>query len=208
MKIQKYLFSFLILPLVGAGCAGGEQATIKSPTSGKDSAPVTIVEYYDYQCGACGSAHRGVVQFLIEDFVKTGKAKLEYKNMAFLGPASRAAANASLCAHEQEKFTEYHDILFKNQAKGEKSDFSAKRLKQFGKEIGLDAAKFNSCVSGNKYHGQISTELNDAKAKGVTATPTFIINGEKVVGASYLSVKRVVDKYYERVAGTSTPSGN
>tara|TARA_B100000315_G_C14469195_1_gene537489 strand:- start:139 stop:759 length:621 start_codon:yes stop_codon:yes gene_type:complete len=204
MKMKKYLFGFLILPLIGAGCASGEQAAIKSPISGKESAPVTIVEYYDYQCGACGSAHKSLIPFLMEDFVNSGKAKIVYKNMAFLGQASRSAANASLCAHEQGKFVEYHDKLFKNQGQGEKSNFSSKTLKQFGKNLGLDIIKFDSCVSSNKYRAQVIDELNNAKTKGITATPTFVINGEKVVGASYLSVKGAIDRYYEKNASTST----
>ncbi|MFC1612456.1 DsbA family protein [Patescibacteria group bacterium] len=195
--MKKILFFTLMLVLVGAGCAGVEQATIDSPMLGSADAPIEIIEYFDYQCGACKKAHKNTIPFIIEDYVNTGKANFTFKNMAFLGPDSRTAANAALCAHEQGKFLEYHDKIFENQADGEESDFNKKKLVRLGEGLEMDMAQFETCVNGGKYRVQVSDEMNEAKGRGVTGAPTFFINGEKMIGGSFMSLKRMIDEKLE-----------
>lgn len=182
---------------LGAGCQSEPQAEIQSPVLGKADALVTIEEYFDFQCPACKSAYESVLPFVIEDYINAGKAKLVYKNLAFLGPESRDAAEAALCANDQGKFKQYHDKLYDNQGDENRGAFRKDSLKKFASEVGLDAAAFNSCFDGGKYEGQIRKELSLGYAAGVNSTPTYIINGQKVLGGSYISIKRVIDKKLE-----------
>ncbi|MCG2693810.1 DsbA family protein [Candidatus Parcubacteria bacterium] len=194
--MKKILFLLLIFVLFGAGCAEGEpQATIKNPQIGDDSAPVEIVEYFDYQCTACKLSEASIIPFLIEDYVGNGEVKVIYKNFAFMGEVSRLASNAALCAEEQGKFYEFHTKIFEAQGTEGASAYDSKSLKRIARELGLDGAQFDSCLDSNKYEDQILSEINEARVNNVNSTPTYVINGEKVSGAgSYLSVKRIVDR--------------
>jgi protein-disulfide isomerase len=196
-----YIFIFLgFLFLFGAGCASGPQAAIKSPELGKPEAPVEIVEYYDYQCPACKTAESGVLPFIIDDYVNKGLARLVFKNLAFIGPESRLAAAASLCAEEGGKFLDYHKKLYETQGAENSGVFTKEKLKSIAAEVGLDPATFNPCLDGEKYRSQVAKETAEGGALGVNSTPTFIINGQITSGGTYLSVKRVIDKKLEEVA--------
>ncbi len=197
MKIKILFFGILSLALFGAGCSAGPQAAIKNFVLGKTDAPVQITEYYDYQCPACKASESAVAPFIIEDYVNTGKAAITFKNMTFIGPESKVAALASLCAQEQNKFLEYHKALFAAQGAENSGVFTNAKLKSIAKDVGLDAATFASCLDGAKYRDQVAQETKDAGALGVDSAPTFIINGQKVVGGTYLSIKRVIDKKLE-----------
>lgn len=194
-----YIFIFLgFLFFLGAGCAG-PQAAIENFVLGKANAPVQIVEYFDYQCPACKVSEDAVVRFIIEDYVNTGKAAVTFKNMAFIGPESKTSAMASLCAQEQGKFLDYHKGLFEAQGAENSGVFTNTKLKSIAKNVGLNEAAFAACLDGEKYRDQVAQETRDADALGIDSTPTLIINGQKVVGGTYLSIKRVIDKKLEEV---------
>ncbi len=199
MKYKGITAVLLAVVLFGAGCAGGPQATVNNFVLGKTDAPVQIAEYYDYQCPACKASESAVVPFIIEDYVNTGKAAITFKNMAFLGPESKIAALASLCAQEQDKFLEYHQALFVAQGAENSGIFTNEKLRAIAAGIVLDENSFSTCLSNGKYRDQVAQETRDASALGVDSTPTFIINGQKVVGGTYLSIKRVIDKKLEEM---------
>lgn len=197
MKIKLLLLGGLVLILFGAGCVPGPQATIKSPSLGKSDAPVQITEYFDFQCPACKEAESAVVPFIINDYVNAGKAAITFKNMAFIGPESTTAAIASLCAEEQNKFLDYYKQLYEAQGAENSGIFINEKLKSIAHDSGLNEASFATCLNGEKYRDQIVQETRSAGAQGVDSTPTFIINGQKVSGGTYLSIKRVIDKQLE-----------
>lgn len=197
MKFFIYLFLFLVVVIFfGAGCAG-PQATIENFVLGKADAPVQIVEYYDYQCPACKVADSAIVPFIIDDYVNSGKAAITFKNMVFIGPESEAAAVASLCAHEQNKFLDYYKQLFEIQDAENSGVFTNAKLKSIARELGLNAASFDACLDGKKYRDQLANEKKEADALGIDSTPAYIINGQKVLGGTYLTIKRVIDKKLE-----------
>lgn len=147
---------------------------------GSQSAPVTVTEYFDYQCPFCLRAAVGVLPAIEQEYVETGKAKLEAKPIAILGDESVLAAQAAECANEQGRFWDFHDILFANQGKERSGVFSADNLKRFAAALGLDTAAFGSCLDSGKYAAAVRQDTAAAQAAGVKSTPTLLVNGTKV----------------------------
>ena len=116
---------------------------------------------------------------LERDFILSGKAKLEIKPIAILGPGSALAAQASGCANEQGRFWEYHHILYANQ-KGKRQQQTEDDLKRYAAVAGHDMEKFNSCLDSSRYAGAVATDTDAAAQRGVTSTPTIFVNGRKV----------------------------
>jgi protein-disulfide isomerase len=104
--------------------------------------------------------------------------RFEFKHFAFLAPESAYAAEATLCAADQEAFWPYHDVLWANPGTYSKSE-----LKRLAGAAGLDGGAFGDCLDGGKYTQAVQDQLAEGRAKGVTSTPTIIINGNPVVGA-------------------------
>lgn len=100
--------------------------------------------------------------------------------MAFLGPESRLAAEASECAGEQGRFWEYRDRLFAEQGPRDRGAFGEENLKRYAREAGLDAARFGSCLDGGRYGDLVRAETESGRAKGVRSTPSLFVNGAKV----------------------------
>ncbi|MBI5079606.1 DsbA family protein [Candidatus Wolfebacteria bacterium] len=150
---------------------------------GDKNAPVTIVEYSDFQCPFCGKFFKETESVLREKYVKTGKVKFIYRDFAFLGQESIWAAEAARCAGEQGKFWQYHDYLFNNQKRENQGDFSKNNLKSFAASLGLDKEKFNACVDSEKYAALIQEETKTGGEAGVSGTPASFINGILYAGA-------------------------
>lgn len=106
--------------------------------------------------------------------------------MAFLGPESRWAAEASECAAEQGKFWEYHDRLFASQ--GSAGAFGKENLKKFAADLRLDATKFNTCLDSGKFASLVDKETTNLQSLGVESTPSFLINGQPLSGAQPFEV--------------------
>lgn len=103
--------------------------------------------------------------------------------MAFLGPESQYAAEASECAADQGAFWEYHDFLFEHQAGENQGAFSKDNLKRFAADLGLDSKVFNECLDTGKYTELVQTMTQTAQSLGVSSTPAFVINGRAILGA-------------------------
>lgn len=162
---------------------------------GDQNAKISIVEYSDFQCPFCGRFQKTVSAPLIEAYVKTGKANFVYKHMAFLGPESAWSAVASECAADQGKFWEYHDLLFARQNGENQGAFNKDKLIGFGKELGLDPARFDKCVQNDETLDRVRADTQEGQAYGVNSTPTFFINGQPIVGlASFDSLKAILDR--------------
>ncbi|MEK7087440.1 MAG: DsbA family protein [Patescibacteria group bacterium] len=150
---------------------------------GDQNAPVTIVEYGDFQCPFCGKFFKETESVLRENYIKTGKVKFIYRDFAFLGQESFWAANAARCAGEEGKFWEYHDYLYSNQRGENQGAFSKINLKSFAATLGLDKEKFNSCLDSDKYLEEIKKETKAGADAGVQGTPGVFINNQLYVGA-------------------------
>lgn len=158
-----------------------------APILGNPKAPLTLVEFGDFQCPFCGRFFETTEKDLIEKYVKTGKAKFAFRNFAFLGPESQWAAVAAECAKEQGKFWEYHDYLYSHQAGENRGAFSKDNLKQFASILGFNKTEFNFCLDSDKYFKEVQKDTEDGKQFGVSGTPTTFVNGKKVVGAVSIS---------------------
>jgi protein-disulfide isomerase len=160
-------------------------------TRGQATAPVTIEEWADFQCPACGQFARVTEPQLLSSYVAKGQVAIVFHHMAFLGQESNWAAEAAECAGEQGKFFEYHDKLYASQSGENRGAFSKDNLKRFGTEIGLSPA-FASCVDSGRYAQAVRDDTKVGERRGVTATPTLFINGRKVEGAATLDQLKVI----------------
>ncbi len=155
---------------------------------GNATAAVEVIEFSDFQCPFCLRANP-----VVEQVLKTygDKIKFVYRHYPLQNhPNARPAAEASACAEVQGKFWEYHDRLFANPTKLSDAD-----LKAHAAALGLDAAKFKSCVDGHQQKPGIDADMAAAEAVGVTGTPAFFINGRSIEGAQpFESFKRVIDE--------------
>lgn len=149
---------------------------------GNPNAPVTIVEFADFQCPFCGRHHTAVAPTIVQEYVETGKANYVYKHLAFLGPESVYAAAAAECAADQGKFWEYHDYLFTHQQGENQGAFTKDKLIAFGKEMNLDSAQFENCVNSDETVDRVRADTEEAQQFGVQSTPTFFVNGTPLVG--------------------------
>lgn len=121
--------------------------------------------------------------------------RIGYWHVAFLGPESQYAAEASECAAEQDAFWEYHDILFENHSGENQGAFNKDNLKGFAAELGLDTALFDECLDSGRYTETIQADTNLARQIGATSTPAFLINGQPVLGAQPFDVfQQVIDQ--------------
>lgn len=111
-----------------------------------------------------------------------------YWNFAFLGPESTWSAEAAECAADQDQFWAYHDKLYESQAGENQGAFNKDNLKRFAEEIGLDTQTFNECLDSGKYTSLIQEDTQAAQSLGVQSTPTFLVNGQPVVGAQPFEV--------------------
>ncbi|MBF0126918.1 MAG: DsbA family protein [Magnetococcales bacterium] len=151
------------------------------PSRGNVKAPVTIVEFSDFQCPYCKKG-----QQLLQDLAKKyspDQVRVVFRHYPVPGHDQAAeAAEASMCAHEQGRFWEYHDALFAQQ-----EALGAKLYGEIAGKLKLDADKFNACMAGNKQVPRISGDFEEGSRLGVTGTPTFFINGLMVMGAKPLA---------------------
>ncbi|MFB6216272.1 MAG: DsbA family protein, partial [Candidatus Aenigmatarchaeota archaeon] len=123
-----------------------------------------------------------------ENYVDTGKVRIVYKDFPLtrLHPNAQIAAEAAECADAQGRFWDYHDKLFNNQ--DEWASAGRSKLKEYASELGLDTQRFNQCLDSGKFTQEVKNDLQDGRSRGVSGTPTFFINGQKVVGAQPYSV--------------------
>lgn len=179
---------------------GSVSTAMGSPILGNPSAPVTIIEFGDYQCHQCYNWFHNTKPSITRDYIESGKANLIFVDLAFLGRDSPAAAQATYCAEDQGKYWEYHDMLYDSQESQIDNGWASnERLKAFAFSLGLDMELFDSCIDSGKYAKRLQYNSAQAQEEGVSGTPTFVIVGpdgqqEKVVGAQPYSVfKQVID---------------
>jgi len=164
-----------------------EVSTGGKPIRGNVKAPVTIVEFSDYECPFCKKAEPTLQQVL-----KTygDKVRFVYRHYPLEFHAkARPAAEAAECANAQGKFWEYHDKVFAS------SDLSETKLKAIAGEVGLDQAKFDECLAKHASKDAVDKDMADASGVGVTGTPAFFINGRMISGAQpFEKFKEIIDQ--------------
>jgi protein-disulfide isomerase len=169
-------------PVVEVASAG------RPERGGGAKAPVTIIEFSDYQCPFCKRAESAVDQVM-----KTygDKIRLVFRDYPLpMHPAARPAAEAASCANAQGKFWDYHAKLFANQ-----SALGEDKLKEYAKDVGLDGGKFEQCLAEKPFKKKIDEDIADGEKVGVSGTPAFFINGRMLSGAQpFEKFKEVIDE--------------
>jgi protein-disulfide isomerase len=161
---------------------------------GDPNAKVTLVEYGDFHCSSCGEFFQRIEPEIRKNYVNTGRLKIEYRVYPWVSADSVRAGVAAYCAGDQGNFAPFHDELYRNQGAEDSMTFTPARLKQMAVQLGLNAATFNTCYDSGPYSTKVRNGVAEARAMGVTATPTFFIGGRRVVGAqSYATFKVLID---------------
>lgn len=177
---------------------------------GDPDAPLKLDMYEDFQCGFCLSHTAEAEPTLIEEYVKTGKLQITFKHLPVLGTESLRAATASQCAADQDRFWDYQNRLFleiaeKNPARNSGA-FSDDNLRKFASDVGLDVDEFDQCFNSDTHLALIQQQERDARAFGLTGTPSFVINGQPL-GSGGFDVegwRRVLDEAYSNVTASPT----
>lgn len=159
------------------------------PAWGNTGAKVTIVEFSDFQCPFCSRAVPVIQE--IKKAYGPDKVRIVFRDMPLPNhPRAKAAAMAARCANEQGKFWEFHDTLFEHQDKLEDGDF-----KQHAKTLKLDSGKFDECLASNRHAPAIEKSKTEAEALGISATPSFVVNGVLIQGARpFADFKQKIDR--------------
>ena len=179
---------------------GTVSTAMGSPILGNPDAPITIIEFGDYQCHQCYNWFHNTKPEIKENYISTGKANLVFVDLAFLGRDSPKAAQATYCAEDQQMYWEYHNMLYNYQeSKIDGGWANNERLKAFAGDLGLDLDLFESCLDSDKYSKRVQFNISEARKADAKGTPTFVIVGpdnqqEKLVGAQpYSSFQKILD---------------
>ena len=178
---------------------GTISTTMGSPILGDPSAPITIVEFGDYQCHQCYNWFHNTKPTISQNYIETGKANLVFVDLAFLGRDSQKASQASYCAEDQGMYWEYHDTLYNFQEPQIDGGWAnSERLKAFASNLGLDMGLFESCLDSGKYSKRVQYNIQQARDHGVRGTPGFFIvrpDGQQQLGGAqpYSVFKQILD---------------
>lgn len=167
------------------------------PAKGPANAPVTIVEFSDFECPFCAR----LIPTLDQVTAKYGdKVRVVFRQFPLAMHANaQKAAEASLCANDQGKFWQMHDAMFQNQ-----QGLAVAALKAKAAELGLNAEAFNSCLDSNKYAAQVAADMKEGSAAGVSGTPAMFINGRFISGAVPLEqITEVIEDELRRKGGSA-----
>jgi protein-disulfide isomerase len=159
------------------------------PSLGPEDAPITIVEFSDYQCPFCRRWHDEVYEPLLAAY--PGKIRMVYRHLPLtsIHPDAFAAAEAAMCAGDQDAYWTFHNKLFSSDS------LSTQTFLQYAQDLSLNAEQFQSCITERKYKDAVEADSDFAVNLGIRSTPTFFINGLAVVGAQPLEVfQQVIDK--------------
>ena len=154
------------------------------PVIGNPNAPITIIEFSDFQCPFCAKFHIQTLPKIMEEYIKDGKVKLVFRDFPIQSIHSNAllASAAAECANEQGKFKEMHDKLFENQNEwnNKNTDNVIILFNQYSLEMEIEEEKFDSCLRNGKYIKEIQKDLEDGRAYGISGTPGFFIGNDEI----------------------------
>jgi len=181
------------------------------PVKGNPDAPITIVEFSDFQCPFCAKFHSTTFPQLEANYIDSGKVKFVYRDFPIqsIHPNAVPAAFAAECADEQGMFWEYHDLVFENQKKwqGLSGPIMVDTFEQYAMELGLNTSDFNTCFESGKYADEVTKDLQDGASYGITGTPGFFVGNDelgyvKIIGAQpYPVFERLIESQIARLDG-------
>ena len=138
----------------------------------------------------------------MERYVENGTLRYEWRDFAYLGQESVNAALAARAAQEQGRFWEYHDVLYENQGSVNSGAFSDEALVGFAEKVGLDTEQFEAALTSGRYESVVQSDLREAQNAGIQGTPSFTINGQRLVGPQPLEVfEQVIEAELAKAGG-------
>jgi protein-disulfide isomerase len=175
-----------------AGTTGIQRVTVSTegdPSIGPAEAPVTIVEFSDYQCPFCQSWYQQTFSLLQTNY--PDQIRFVYRDLPLpMHPEAVPAAEAAHCAGDQNAYWKFHDALFSGQY-----TLGRAAYEQYAADLGLDTAAFTTCLDDHRYQDEVNTDAADAARLGLSGTPSFVINGRILVGAlPYGDFKAIIDE--------------
>jgi len=177
-----------------------------SPILGDPNAPITLIEFGDYQCHFCNVHFHNTEHSLLENYIETGKVKMIFKDFTIIGPDSIKAAHGAHCADDQGKFWQYHDILYNNWTGENNGWASSDNLLRFAQEIELDIEQWSDCMIDERHSQIIINSNKDARDLGITGTPAFFVIGfdnkiTKISGAQpYENFEKIFNSELEKIS--------
>jgi predicted DsbA family dithiol-disulfide isomerase len=187
---REYGFRSLLEPL------RTEVATVGHPSRGPDDAPVTIVEFSDFECPFCGALFP-TLKAVEKAYPDTVRIVYRQFPLTSIHPRAQKAAEASLCAFDQGKFWEMHDSLFENQR-----DLTVEALKRRAADLQLDVSAFNGCLDSGRQAARVKADMADGATAGVRGTPTLFVNGRIIPGNQPAELRTIIEDELKR-AGVS-----
>jgi protein-disulfide isomerase len=170
--------------------------------NGDPNAPVTLVEFGDFNCGYCGRWAQQTLPLIQEKYIKTGKVRMAYVHFPILGADSMTAAEGTECAARQDKFWEYHNIVYANIGIG----YTPENLTSLARQLKLDSDAFAACLASFSDRKSLEDDIRLAQVMGVRGTPAFLVNGVPLAGAyPYEEFERIIES--ELAARTPQPGG-
>ncbi|HJM79417.1 MAG TPA: DsbA family protein [Nitrosopumilus sp.] len=177
------------------------------PIIGNPDAPITIIEFSDFQCPFCARFHIQTLPTIMDEYIEKGTVKLVFRDFPLqsIHPNAVPASVAAECANEQGKFKEMHDVLFEKQNEWSnlQTDYVIEMFNEYALKLELQEKDFRSCLTTAKYVNEIKKDLDDGRTYGITGTPGFFIGNEQIgfielKGAQpFESFKKVIDKQLE-----------
>jgi protein-disulfide isomerase len=177
------------------------------PIIGDPNAPITIIEFSDFQCPFCARFHVQTLPLLLDQYIEQGKVKLVFRDFPIqsIHPNALPASVAAECANEQGEFKAMHDMLFDNQKQWSDQETvdALSMFSQYATEIGLEQGTFDSCLTSGKYIEEIRNDLDDGRSYDVTGTPGFFVGNDDIgyvelKGAQpFESFKKIIDAQLE-----------
>jgi protein-disulfide isomerase len=174
------------------------KAPVDKNSIGNPNASVKVEVWADFQCPGCGIYARNVGPLIIKNYVETGKVFYTYHFFPVVetymtgGRESSQAANAAMCAAEQGRFWDYHDMLFANQNGENAGGFADARLVAFARALALKMSDFNRCFNEKHYADSITQDFATGQAEGIQGTPSIFVNGT-LVNASYDQIAQAIE---------------
>jgi len=172
------------------------------PPLGDENAPITLVEFSDFQCPFCEAFFTDLLPQIKKEYIDTGKAKLYFRHfpLTSIHPNAQISAEASECANDQGQFWNYHDKLFTSQTEWTPLTGEAitDKLVEYATALGLSADEFRTCLTSNKFADNVNKDIQEGSEAGVDGTPATFINGYLTVGAvPFADFKAAIDARLE-----------
>ena len=174
-----------------------EMTADDDPTLGRAGAPVTVIEFSDFQCPFCRRFWAETFPELKQKYIDTGRVRFVYRDFPLpMHPSAEVSAIAAECAADQGRFWEMHDKIFSEQSvQGTGTiQYEEEDIIKWAGEIGLNSSRFTSCLESEEQKAEVLADARDGAAAGVSGTPTFFINGQKLEGAQpFDSFQKIIE---------------